>query len=403
MLFSQVIAADRIKKQLVDMVQTNRLGHALLFLGNEGCGSLPLAIALAQFISCEKIQRSLQPALLSEPSLFGELMPSTSPIYYNDACNECASCLKARQFGHPDIHFTFPVIPKKAGDKPKSKDFGTEWREFLQLMPYGNKFDWLQFIKAENKQGNITAEECQEINRQLNMKSFENRYKILILWMPEYLGKEGNKLLKLIEEPPLDTLFILVAENEENVLPTIVSRCQLIKIPSLSVAELEAALISKNKTETNIAHQAAVMAQGSYRAALQILQDSNTDYLEYIRSWLNAALFQGPKEQVQWVEDLSKVGREQLKQVLSYFLHLCEVAVRMQLMGILSDFATPQENDFLQKFSKMCPVSSMAELSDLLDKSIYHIERNANLKILLLGLTIKIYHLIKNKTLLLTN
>ena len=143
-------------------------------------------------------------------------------------------CLyKANQLVHPDIHFSYPVITKKAGEKPISTDFITEWREFVATNPYGNVYDWLQFIGAENKQGNITADECNDIIRKLSLKSFESEYKILIMWMPEFLGKEGNKLLKLIEEPPPNTLFILVAENEDLILPTIVSRCQLVKIPAL--------------------------------------------------------------------------------------------------------------------------------------------------------------------------
>ena len=128
---------------------------------------------------------------------------------------------KANNYIHPDIHFSYPVIPKKSGDKPVSTDYITEWREFITAIPYGNVYDWLQFIGAENKQGNITAEECNDIIHKLNLKSFESPYKILVMWMPEYLGKEGNKLLKLIEEPPADTLFIFVAENEDLILPTI--------------------------------------------------------------------------------------------------------------------------------------------------------------------------------------
>ena len=164
-----------------------------------------------------------------------------------DACGVCASCVKAQQLIHPDIHFSYPVIPKKTGDKPLSVDFISEWREFIAQYPYGNIYDWLQFIGAENKQGNITAYECNDIIRKLSLKSFESGYKILIMWMPEYLGNEGNKLLKLIEEPPPNTLFILVAENESMILPTIISRTQLIKIPSLEKKDIETALMERAK------------------------------------------------------------------------------------------------------------------------------------------------------------
>ena len=148
---------------------------------------------------------------------------------------------------HPDIHFSYPVVPKKSGDKPLSSDYITEWREFIKQYPYGNGYDWLQFIGAENKQGNITAYECNDIIRKLSLKSFESRYKILLMWLPEYLGNAGNKLLKLIEEPPEDTLFLLVAENESLILPTILSRTQLVKIPALDIKDIEAALIERGK------------------------------------------------------------------------------------------------------------------------------------------------------------
>ncbi|HZE86132.1 MAG TPA: hypothetical protein VE035_17555, partial [Puia sp.] len=208
MSFENVIGHSDIRQRLVELVQHNRLSHALLFLGNEGCGALPMALAFAQFIVCEKVKEGAA-----------------------DACGICPACVKARQLVHPDIHFSYPVIPRKSGDKPVSSDYSSEWREFMTQYPYGNAYDWLQFIGAENKQGNITAQECSDIIRKLSLKSFESGYKILLLWMPEYLGNEGNKLLKLIEEPPPDTLFILVAENESLILPTILSRTQLVKIP----------------------------------------------------------------------------------------------------------------------------------------------------------------------------
>ena len=243
MQFSSVIGQKATREQLIQMVQQNRLGHALLFLGNEGTGALSLALAFAQYINCEKVTGKNQ-ATSGGPSLFGDPEPVAinAVLYPTDSCGTCPSCQKASQLIHPDIHFSFPVITKKSGEKPISADYIKEWREFIKLYPYGNSFDWLQFINAENKQGNITAEECNDIIRKLSLKSYEGGYKILIIWMPEFLTKNGNKLLKLIEEPPPDTLFMLVAENEQLILPTIVSRTQLVKIPRLSSMEIEAAL-----------------------------------------------------------------------------------------------------------------------------------------------------------------
>src|SRR3954447_16654010 len=291
MLFKDVIGQSAIKQQLTEMVQQNRLSHALLFLGKQGSGALPMALAFAQFLVCEKVNgksASNQPGA----SLFGfdEPVEQPPPLFFTDACGECPACTKARQMVHPDIHFSYPVIPKKSGDKPKSTDFITEWREFISMYPYGNAFDWLQFIGAENKQGNITAEECNDIIHKLNLKSFESEYKILVMWMPEYLGNEGNKLLKLIEEPPANTLFILVSENESLILQTILSRCQLVKIPQLENADVEAALQARSNTPPETARQVAAIAQGNYREALQLLQHAEEDWQSFLSDWLKVII-----------------------------------------------------------------------------------------------------------------
>jgi DNA polymerase-3 subunit delta' len=183
-------------------------------------------------------------------------------------------------------------------------------------------------VGAENKQGNITAEECNDIIRQLSLKSFESEYKILVMWMPEYLGKEGNKLLKLIEEPPANTLFILVAESEEQILQTILSRTQLVKVPLLSAAEIEQALISRNHTPPEQARQVAGISEGNYHEALQLLQHAEEDWQSILREWLNATIKAGPASQVKWVDDISKLGREKQKQFLRYFNHLLEQSIR---------------------------------------------------------------------------
>ncbi len=235
MQFKDVIGQQQVKQHLVEMVQQNRLSHALLFLGKEGSGALPLALAFAQFVVCQPTPSPIVEDLFGGMSAL-EAKPS---FVLPDDLPQQQGFQRAEQLIHPDIHFSYPVIVKKVGDKPKSTDFITDWREFIKQSPYSNVYDWLQFIGAENKQGNITAEECNDIMRQLSLKSFESEYKVLVLWMPEYLGKEGNKLLKLIEEPPPNTLFILVAENEEQIIQTILSRCQLVRVPMLDKKEIE--------------------------------------------------------------------------------------------------------------------------------------------------------------------
>lgn len=378
------------------MVQQNRLGHALLFLDKEGSGALQLALAFSQYINCKQL--AVNSGQSAEPSLFGEPAPTANRQLPTDSCGTCPSCTKAQQLIHPDIHFSYPVIPAKAGDKPLSTDYITEWREFIKTNPYGNSYDWLQFINAENKQGNITAHECNDIIRKLNLKSFENGYKILIMWMPEALGKEGNKLLKLLEEPPPNTLFILVAENEDLILPTILSRLQLVKIPALSKQDIEAALELNQHVSIEKAQQIAAISDGNYREALQQLQLADEDWNVLLREWLNHIVKRNLPAQVKWIEDTAKLGREKQKQFLKYFIHLIEDAVTLRLTG-----NQPGTNDFPQRLNKLTSVEQQQAIAELLDEASYHIERNANAKILFHALTIKLHHIINNNSLILVH
>lgn len=397
MQFADIIGQPEVKQQLAELVQHNRLSHALLFLGKEGSGALPLALAFAQYITCEKVQGK-NTAAPAGPSLFGEPEPQASnPKPQSDSCGVCPACLKAQQLVHPDIHFSYPTVTKKAGEKPIAADFITEWREFIKLNSYGNLFDWIELIKEkENSQGKITARECDEIIKKLSLKSFESEYKILIMWMPEELDKEGNKLLKIIEEPPPNTLFILVAENEELVLQTIVSRCQLVKIPALETRDIEEALINRNKTEAIIARQVANVSEGNYREALQLVQHAEEDWQTLLREWLNAILKSGPVAQTKWVEEISRLGREKQKQFLRYFNHLLEQAILLRAMGEAPG-AFGNEKDFAERLNKIAGIEQQQAIIEELDRASYYIERNANGKMLFHALTIKLYHIIQDK------
>ena len=396
MLLSEVIGQEKLKKQLVDMVHQQRLPHALLLVGPEGSGALPLAVAFAQYIV------SIPSQAIATADLFGApAEPIAQTFYTPEQIADLPAYHRASQLMHPDLHFSFPTIIEKPGQKNISANFIEQWREFINGYPYGNAFDWLQFIKAENKQGNISADECNEIIKKLAFKSFESAYKVLVLWMPEYLGKEGNKLLKLIEEPPDNTIFILVAASEENILPTILSRCQFVKVPRLTIDEVASALIGRAKLAPEKAKQVAILAEGNYREALHLIQHSDQDYISMIKDWLNAILKMGPLAQLKWVEEMSKLGREQQKQFLKYFNHLLEHSIRLKTMG--SDLPLDSDlKDFALRINKIAGVSQMESIVNELDKSIYHIERNANPKMLFMALSIKLYHIIQNKTLILT-
>ena len=384
MQFSHIIGQQHVIQQLQEMVDHNRLSHALLFIGKEGSGALPLALAFSSYVVSQSEKN--KPVAVTA-GLFGD-EPAAATVSHGAEL--------AEQYIHPDIHYSYPVIPRKSGDKPVSTDYITEWREFIKLYPYGNVYDWLQFIGAENKQGNITAAECADIIRKLSLKSFESEYKILLLWMPEYLGNEGNKLLKLIEEPPANTLFILVAENESLVLPTILSRCQTVRIPPIDLKDTATALVERAKLTEEQAMQIAGVSEGNYREALQLIQHAEEDWQSLLREWLNAVLKSGPIAQVKWVDTISQLGREKQKQFLRYFTHLLEQSIRLRTMGEEHLPLTGAEKDFAIRLNKLCDVSQQQAITQELDRAAYHIERNANAKMLFLALTIKLYHIIAN-------
>jgi DNA polymerase-3 subunit delta' len=405
MQFAQLVGQQAAASRLRSMCAKNRLGHALLFLGSEGTGGLPLAVAFAQYLVCEKAAgggkagRSAVP-----PSLFGDepapdrTGPKELPA---DSCGVCPSCVKAAALGHPDIHFAYPVITRKSGDKPVSADYISEWRNFFAANPYGNDYDWLQSLGAENRQGNITAHECADILRKLSLKSFEGGLKILVMWMPEYLGNEGNKLLKLIEEPPADTLFILVAEDESRILPTILSRTQLVRLSPIAPQDMAPVLAQAQGVEESRALAVAHASEGNYREALSMLQHKEEDLHATTREWFNAILRHGPVAQVRWVDAMGKLGRERQKHFLRYVTHLMRQCIRTSALGTPPPAMPDNEVDFILRFDRLTDMSRQEAIVTELEKAAYQIERNANGKILFQALTIKLSHIIRDNSLIL--
>lgn len=406
MQFNEVIGREKTKSHLRDLVEQNRLSHALLFLGREGSGALPMAIAFAQYVLCER-GKSEQAA----PSLFGDAEPSVQNIIRNDSCGVCPSCTKVKNLVHPDLHFSYPVVKRDSKhDRALSTDYIGEWRAFVKEFPYGNVNDWIDFLKnsptakiesSANKQGNITVHECDDILHKLSLRPYEGDYKILILWMPEYLGKEGNRLLKLIEEPPAGTLFIFVAEDENEILSTILSRTQLVKIPLPENEEVEKYLAGKSG-DAEKASTVAGIANGNLREALRIFQNGEENWERMVRDWLNLALKNKVDLQSKWIDEVNLLGREKQKQLLQYFIHLIEISIKLKFLHpddvkVLVD----SEKEFAGTLEKMCEVEVLEEMVNEINKAIYHIERNANSKLLFHALTIRLYHLIREKYLIL--
>jgi DNA polymerase-3 subunit delta' len=411
MQFDQIIAHEEVKHHLIELVQKNRLSHALLFLGREGSGALPLALAFAQYILCEKVNPGSKN---KEISLFGDEKTEYGQISLEDSCGKCSSCIKANQLLHPDLHFSYPALKKDSNHKQVlSTDYISEWREFILQFPYNNVADWLNFLKQNskskienpaNKQGNITVFECDDISHKLSLKSFESDYKILIMWMPEFLGKEGNKLLKLIEEPPPDTLFIFVAEDERAILPTILSRTQLIKVPSLSEKDIEYALIKNYHLTPEKAAEIAAVSEGNYREALQLIEAPEEDLQAQIREWLNVILKNDVSSQLKWLDEISKFGREKQKQFLKYFIHLLEQGIRVGYLNETDIYIVAEkERDFAFRLNKICGIEAQEAIINELNNAIYYIERNAHAKMLFHSLTIRFFHIIKDNSLILVH
>lgn len=328
-----------------------------------------MAIAFAQYIFCENKTET-------------------------DSCGECSACLKIKKLAHPDLHLTFPTI----GAKPNlSKNFLPQFREFFRQTPYAAAFDWLQFIQAENKQGNISADECREMIDRLNLTAFESGYKIQIIWRPEFLGKEGNILLKLIEEPPQKTLLFLVAENEEDILNTILSRTQKIVLPPLTPKDIADALCQRFQVNERQALQVAHISENSYSQALSLYHNSGqNDWMPYLRDWFNAIFTFNAEMTSKWVDDMAKLGREQQKHFLVFAQELLTHVFRLTLSPAYQPALIADELNLVQKLAKrQMDISVFESIDETITKTIYHIERNAHSKTQLLYLSLQMQYLIK--------
>jgi DNA polymerase-3 subunit delta' len=374
MLFKDIIGQEEVKKRLVHSVQENRVSHAQLFLGTEGSGALPLAVAYTQYILC-KTRRA------------------------GDACGMCASCTKMAKLVHPDVHFVYPIANKK-DESEISTDVVTEWREALLENPDHNQSDWFSHLNAENKQPTIGVKESAEILRKLALTTYEGEFKVMILWMPEKMNPAAaNKLLKILEEPPDKTLFILVSENEEALLRTVYSRTQLIKVNRLHDAEIKAGLTDKNLLSFEDAARIAYLADGNYNAALKLISENSEEslLLQKFREWMRMVFKVDVVGVISWVEEMasSKTGRENQKAFLLYGMNI----LRECLAGMYGDKkllrVAGDELVFVQKLSTLLDGNMCQQLSEELNEAIIHIERNGSPKLIFTDLSLKLMRIVK--------
>lgn len=373
MQFKEIIGQENLKEHLIQTVVENRVSHAQLFLSAEGSGALPLAIAYAQYINCK----------------------NKSP---KDSCGECSSCRKYERYIHPDLHFSYPFFAK--GKEDVATNYLEEWREMLLNDIYFNIDIWRSKNDAGNKQPNINIAECHDIIKKLSYKAFEADTKVIIIWMPEYLDTQGNALLKIIEEPPSNTLFILVAQNQEQILTTILSRTQIVKIPKLPDDVVINYLMNKANLSENQATEYSFLADGNLIEAKALLQDTPNNNAGHFAEWLRMGYGNKVLAMIDFTDEVAKWGRENQKNFLKYginFLRECSLL----LSGADDLVKLPHQTlEVAVKLSTNVLNLAMVEaLINELEQAHYHIERNANPKILFLDVSLQLVKIIKFKSL----
>jgi DNA polymerase-3 subunit delta' len=371
--FKDIIGQSEVKERLIRTAKEGFIPHAQLFCGPEGIGKFPLALAYAQYLNCE------------DPS-------------ENDSCGKCASCVKYNHLAHPDLHFVFPIVKKAAKKKEVCDDYIAEWREFIKKNPYFNLGQWLDNIEAENSQGLIYAKESEEIIRKLSLRIYEAKYKIMIIWLPEKMHEScANKLLKIIEEPTDNTVFLLVSDVPDNIITTIQSRCQRINIHGVSESDIKQSLESEYNITPEDAASVAHLSKGSYLKALETisLNEEHKFFFELFVKMMRASYARNIKEIKTIGNELGGVGRENQKSFLIY-------AQRMIREYFVSNMSQPEmvylaqdEANFGTRFAPFVNERNIIGLMNELALAERHIEQNVNAKMVFFDLCLKITMLIK--------
>jgi DNA polymerase-3 subunit delta' len=373
MRFSEVAGHADLKQRLIQSVAEQRVPHAQLFHGPQGSGALALALAYATYLSCQDRQE-------------------------DDSCGTCPSCRKYDRLIHPDLHFAFPVFTTKSNNKPVSDDFIAEWRKALLENPYLTSNQWYGQIGMENKQGSIMTRESEEITKKLLLKSYESDFKVMIIWMPEKMNKTAsNKLLKLIEEPPPMTIFLLVPEDTGPMLPTILSRTQLIVVPRIGEEDLLEALRKKHKATDEILRNAVKIAGGNYvKAEENLLKNEDSAYqLELFIRIMRLAWAREFQQIFEWVEELAGLGRERQKTFLAYAIRMIRENYLLNKGQNELVRMTADESDFSKKFFPYINDGNVPAMVQELNEASIHIEANAYARIVFLDFALKLVKLIK--------
>ncbi len=369
----------------MEMVQENRVPHALMFCGPQGCGKLAMALAFASYLLGE---RESAPEELTEEQKRTQAM--------------------LRKWEHPDLHFTFPTIKTSdmGGDhNPVSLDFIKEWKEMLLSQgPYVLISDWMQRMgKSDadfNKQAIITVEETDNISRELSMMSSQGGYKISLIWLPERMNiQAANKILKLLEEPPRQTLFLLVSENPELLLETIRSRTQRLDFKKIDNDSLEQALIERRALAQEMAHRIARIANGNWNAALEELDSGNENrqHLDMFIMLMRLAYMRNIHDLKKWSDVVATFGREKQKRMLDYFMHMLRESFMYNFRNPELSYMTQEEENFARNFARFINEANIIDISNLFEESKQFIAQNANPKIVFFDLALKIIVLLIRK------
>ncbi|MBT4730269.1 MAG: hypothetical protein HOB88_17645 [Bacteroidetes bacterium] len=369
MKFSEVAGQEKIKEQLIRSTANNMLSHALLFIGPEGYGGLPLALALAQYLNC------LHPV-------------------DNDSCGECSSCRKMEKFIHPDVHYTFPTISEQGKPSISSK-FYSQWRVALLENPYLSYYDWLQQISSEAKQGNIPVAECHNIIRNLSLKAFEGGKKIQIIWSADLMGTNGNSLLKIIEEPPPHTHFIFLGRNKDSILNTILSRTQLLLLPPIHATGIANKLKTDLQLDDSETQRITQLANGNYADAIRISKSGESSHEEDFIQWMRLSFDFKASEIFSLVNNLNAKGREYIKDFLQYAIRMIRECMLISNQADPITRLSASEEEFARKFSQFTTGEKAQEFYELLSKSQYYVERNANPKIIFFNLSLQFHKFLK--------